>query len=240
MFKKLVILSAFVVAPLSVSAQGLPAYPFIHVNGTGSISMMPDLGAIDFEVAASDADPEVALATVNARLAEIRALLAETGIAEADVEIRDVRREIKRSESAEPLAGAIHELRSGVKITIRDLRKWKDVLAPLLAKPNLDGFMTVFDTTEREKVEMDLMAEAIKVARRKGVGMAAGFGRKLGAVRAVSSGELKNLSRSLNLAPSEFSFRGNNNRNEKNVRADLLTINVLKLAQLVDVIFRIQ
>lgn len=240
MFKKFVVLSALVLSPFAAGAQGLPTYPFIHVNGTGYMETMPDMGAIDFEIIASDADAAVALATVEERIAEIRALMEANGIPDADLEIRDVRRDIKRSESGAPFEGPIHEMRAGVKIMVRNLSKWKEVMGPLLAKPNLDGFMTVFDTTERVKVETELVAEAIKVSKRKAANMAAGIGRKLGPVTAMSTGELKNLSRAMNLIPSESGFRGTLNRNEKTSRAELLTISLLKMLQLVDVIYKIQ
>jgi len=240
MLNKFILLAALVLAPLAAGAQGLPTYPFIHVNGTGYVEAMPDMGGIDFEITASDADPALALATVEARIAEIRAIMEANGVAAEDLEIRDVRRDIKRSDGGAPLAGPIHEMRCGVKIKIRNLGKWRDVLGPLLAKPNLDGFMTGFDTTERVKVEMDLVADAIKMARRKGAGMAAGIGRKLGPVTAMSTGELKNLSRAMNLLPVENGYRASANRNEKNARDELLTITTLKMVQLVDMIFRIQ
>lgn len=240
MFKKFLILSALILSPVAASAQGLPTYPFIHVNGTGYMETMPDTGAIDFEIIASDADAAVALATVETRIAEIRAIMQANAIPDADLEIRDVRRDIKRAESGAPVAGPIHEMRAGVKIIVRNLSKWKEVMGPLLAAPNLDGFMTVFDTTERVKVEMELVADAIKMAKRKGTNMAAGIGRKLGPVTAMSTGELKNLSRAMNLIPTESGFRGTLNRNEKNNRSELLTISTLKMLQLVDVIYKIQ
>ena len=239
MFAKFILLASLVLSPIAASAQGLPAYPFIHTSGTGATKVIPDLGELNFEIAASGADPALALATVEERIVEIRALGEVTGLAPADVQVRDIRRDIKRTEAGEPLAGPVHEFRSSIKLVVRDLGKWKDVVGPLLSKPNVDGFMMAFDTTQRQAVEAELMVAAIKEARRKGANIAAGFGRKLGPVSAVSSGELKNVTRAMDLVSAEFSYRGNR-RNDPAVRPDLLTIVMLDLVQSVDVLFRIQ
>lgn len=84
---------------------------------------------------------------------------------------------------------------------------------------------------------MALMGEAIKAARHEADTIAAGFGRKVGAVSGVSNSELKNMTRAMKLAPSEYGQRGGGRR-ESPDRAELLMVNVLKLAQPVDVIFR--
>ncbi len=82
------------------------------------------------------------------------------------------------------------------------------------------------------------VGDAIKAARRKGEDIAAGFGRKLGAVGGVSVGEVKNLSRSMNLTPSEWFPRSR--EPEAPSRDALLMIVSVKLAQSVDVLFRIK
>ena len=234
MLYKALLVSLVTLLPCVVHAAELPSYPFIHVSGSGEVRVRPDLGQVDFEIVATGADPVLALQIVSTRVAEIRTLMAASGIPADDLEIRDMRQEIKKGDSAI----AVYDVRCGVKIVVRDLTKWKTLLSPLLGTPNLDGFVTSFDTTERPRVESELMKEAIGAARRKGETIAAGFGRKLGPVGGVSTGELKNLTRSMNLTPSEFSQRGRGP--EALPREDLLMVNLIKLAQGVDVIFRIK
>lgn len=234
MFKHLAIACLWVALPMTAHASGLPSYPFIHASGSGSATVMPDLGQIDFEIVAQDADPALAVRVVEERAAEIRALLQEQGVGLEAAEFRDVRKDMRTTD-----AGVLYDVRCSVKLTVRDLAKWRLVIAPLLDKPNLDGFMTVFDTSDRARIELELMQDAVKSARRKAEGMAAAFGRKLGAVNAVSSGELKNLTRAMNLAPSDAGRYSGGEQTETG-RAELLAINALKLAQPVDVIFRIR
>jgi uncharacterized protein YggE len=236
--KKIFLASLFALLPLASRAAELPAYPFIHVNGYGTAVVMPDVGTVEFEIASQDADPATALAVVQARIDDIRALMKQLGVPEADLEMRDIRREIKKTEQP---GAPVYDLRSSVKLTVRNLANWKMLVEPLLDKPNLDGFMTGFDSSEREKIEIELMGDAIKMARRKADGVAAGFGRKVGAVSGVSTGELKNLTRAMNLSPVEFNnYRGNQERRPPADRAELVTVTSIKLQQPVDVIFRIK
>ncbi|MES2902136.1 MAG: SIMPL domain-containing protein [Pseudomonadota bacterium] len=229
------VIATLALAPLAALAQGLPSYPFVHVNASAVTEVIPDSGEVDFEIAVSDADAARALATVEERLVEIRAILASAGIPDADFDIRDVRRDIKKGE---PGAAPIYDYRCGVKIVVRNLANWRSVLEPLLAKPNLDSFITAFDTTQRDKVESELMATAVKKATRKAEALAGGFGRKLGAVTALTSGELKNLTRALNLASTEF--RGSGGQQVRRDKTELLMITSIKMGQPVDVIFKLK
>ena len=223
---------------LTAQASNLPDYPFIHTSGTGAAYAVADTGTLDFEIAAFDADPAAASALVETRANEIRALAGDLAIAAADLEFRDVRKDIRKPEAGAAAGTIVYELRLGVHITVRDLGKWQALVAPLLTKPNLDGFMTEFDTSQREKIEMDLMNQALQDARRKAQLMAAGLGRQLGAANAVSNSDLKNLTRAMGLAPSDV--RSRDARRAGLDRASVLTVGILKFAQTVDVIFRIK
>lgn len=234
MLRAILIAGLCAILPFTASAADLPTYPFIHVSGAGSTYFIPDTGAIDFEISAVNADPAAAVKVVAERVAEIRTLMAEVAREGGKLEVRDVRKDIKKGESNPPL----YEVRCGVKIIVSDLTRWKAIVAPLLDKPNLDGFMAAFDSTERLRIESELMGNAVKEARRKADVIALGFGRQVGAVSAVSSGELKNLSRSMNLSPSDLFARGR--AREESARDELLSINAQKLSQGVDVIFRIK
>ena len=235
MLKTFLIYGLCALLPSFAAAAELPAYPFIHVSGSAVTYFMPDRGEIDFEVTAQDADPAAALQVVAARVAEIRTLMAGVAAEGATLDVRDMRKDIKKGE---PAAVPVYEIRGGVKILVRDLAKWKAIVTPLLLMPNLTGFMTAFDTSERHRVEAELMADAIKETRRRAEIIAAGFGRKVGLVTAVSSGELKNLTRSLNLSPADFNQRGRSR--EESAREELLSITALKMSQGVDVIFRMK
>ena len=208
-------------AHATVPASNLPDYPFIHVNGSSSDYYAPDTGQIDFEIIIVDADPAAGLALLQTRVADIR----------------DVRKDIKKPDANTPPGTVLYEIRSGARLNVRELGKWPAVAAGLLAMPNLDGFMTAFETSQRQKLETALMAEALKTAQRKAENIAAGLGRKLGPANAVSSGDLKNLTRAMGLAPADFSNR--DPRRAATERNAVLTVTLLQFGQSVDVIYRI-
>jgi uncharacterized protein len=222
--------------PLLASAQ-LPAYPFIHVTGTSSTYVVPDIGTIDFEVMASDKDPSAARTVIDTRLAEIRTLMEASGLSVDDMEVRNVRQDVRKMQGAE--TDAIYDLRCIVHIKVRTLAKWSPFASGLVGMANLDAFATAFDTTEREQVQASLCGEAIKDARSKAEGLVAGFGRKLGPVTAVTSGALKNLSAAMGLVRTDYTYQ-REERAQQVDRQNIITVTMLQLAQSVDVIFRIK
>jgi uncharacterized protein YggE len=238
MLKKIIAAAALVLISLAAQASQLPEYPFIHVSGNGWIYVPPDTGEIDFEVSAYDPAPDAARNVVEARVAEVRALVAGLGLADADVDIRDIRKEFRKPDPAQP--GVLgYDIKCSVHIKVRDLAKWKELVSPLLNMPNLAGFMIGFDTSRREQVESELTAQAIKAAQRKAEAIAAGFGRKLGPVNAVSTGDLKNMTRAMGLAAADV-FRSRSAPATSYDREGLLMITTMTLSQSVDVIFRIK
>jgi len=224
-----------VVATLPAAASPLPAYPFVHVSADASVYRVPDIGAIDFEISVAGADPQLARTTVETRIAEVRALLGAQGVPLEDMETRDVRKEQKKEA---PPDAPVYELRASVHINMRDLSKWAAVVAPLLDMPNLGSFATSFDSSLREEVEAELMANALREARRRADIIAKGARRKLGAVTAVTPAGVKNVGYSMGLVRDDFSSRRASGASV--ARSDFLAIEALKLMQPIDVVFRLE
>ena len=228
-------LMAALALPAAAQASPLPSYPFVHVSADASRYTTPNIGALDFVIVAPDADPAQARATLETRIAEVRALLQEQGIPLEDLETRDVRREPGRSAAAEQTA---QELRVSVHLIVRDLSKWRAVVAPLLDKPNLADFATSFDIVERDEFEAALMADALRDARRRAEIIARGAKRKLGAVTAVTPGGVKNVGATIGLVRADIGFT---RVRASNLEArNFLSVDALKLVQPVDVVFRLE
>lgn len=239
MFKPRLLSIVFACLPVCAVAGDLPAYPFIHATGTAYSFFLPDLGEIDFEVSAFDPAPEAATALVQTRIAQVRALLLEQGLAEAaaGIEVRDVRKEIRKGAEQDP-ASPQYLIKASVHVNVADLSTWSAVMRPLLAMPNLDAFATTFGSTQRVRLEEELMGEAVKDAQRKADAMARGFGKRVGAVAGISSEQLKNLGNAVGLVPSDRYSRANSR--ERQNPDDMLIVTSIKMAQTVDALFRIK
>jgi uncharacterized protein YggE len=235
-------------APAARAAQ-LPDYPFVHVTGSAFTAVLPDIASLDFEIVAVDADPAAGRAVLEARVAEVKALMQQLGLDPEDANVREVRQSLRQGEQSQggPTAGApLYELRCDVHINVRNITSWPALAGGLLGKPNLDGFATAFDTSTMESINDELVTQAILDARRRAEVIAAASGRRLGAVTAVTPDALKNLGTAMGLERDEFRVERNSGRGGDKLqtqeadRAQLLTIPALKLRQPVDVIFRLE
>jgi uncharacterized protein YggE len=237
MLKKIALICTIALAPVAASAQ-LPSYPFVHVTGHASGVAPADMGTIDFEILASDIDPAAARKVIEARVAEVRALVEAQGVPLDDVDIRDVRQDIRKGDAG--AANPVYDLKCGVHLNVRDLSKWQAIASGLLAKPNLDAFSTAFDISNRDEIEAQLVTAAIADARRRASVLVAGFGRKLGPVTAATPGSLKNLSTSMGLVRADFFDRNRSSNAQTVPREQILLVNSLRFEQPVDAVFRIK
>jgi uncharacterized protein YggE len=146
---------------------------------------------------------------------------------------------MRKSANPEPNAAPDYDIRSAVHIVVRDLGKWRPIMQALLAMQNVDRLSTTFGKTDRIEEERRLTAAAVKDAQRRAEAMAAGFGKKLGAVTAISSGQLRNLTGAIGLMPGDF-YKNHAGVTAQPADKDFLAIDVLKWSQTVDMVFRIR
>lgn len=210
-------------------AADLPAYPFIHVTAAADLHVMPDTGEIDFEIVTTDADLDAAWKLVHERLTASRALLAEQGVKVEDISVQDVlRRPLKEGERVTAI-----ETRAAVHATVRDLNGWTALIQSLMGLPNVEALAVAFSRSDADRIEAELVSQALGAARVKAQNIARGIGAKLGPAGGVALAPLKNLSNAMGLAsdapryPSVSSPR------------DPQLVGVQKFVQGVDVIYRI-
>ncbi len=239
MLKKIVLMAFSFCFCISGFASQLPDYPFIHATGMAYARFAPDVGELTFDVKASGADAEAALAVAVERLTEVKSLLAQQGVPDTEISIRDLRKEVKKEAENPTSSGQINELSYSVYIKIRDLTKWQSILSPLLKLNNIDKIEATFDSTTRDKIELDLSIEAAKDAQRKAIGMVSAYGKHLGPVMAMSESKLKSLTAAIGLVSESSSSRTEIDRRQA-VGIDLFVIPPLKLQASIDVIFKIK
>jgi uncharacterized protein YggE len=192
-------------------AADLPAYPFIHVTAAADLHVMPDTGEIDFDIVSTDADLDSAWKLVHERLTASRALLAAQGVKVEDVSVQDVLRRPFRSRTVACTA----------------------LIQSLMGLPNVESLAVAFSRSDADKIEAELVNQALGAARVKAQNIAFGIGAKLGPAGGVALAPLKNLANAMGLAsdapryPSVLSPR------------DPQLVGVQKFVQGVDVIYRI-
>jgi len=221
--------SAALLQAAPADAADLPAYPFIHVTAAADLHVMPDTGEIDFDIVSTDADLEAAWKLVHERLTASRALLAAQGVKIEDISVQDVlRRPLKEGERVTAI-----ETRAAVHATVRDLNGWTALIQSLMGLPNVESLAVAFSRSDADKIEAELVNQALGAARVKAQNIALGIGAKLGPAGGVALAPLKNLSNAMGLAsdapryPSVSSPR------------DPQLVGVQKFVQGVDVIYRI-
>jgi uncharacterized protein YggE len=210
-------------------AADLPAYSFIHVTAAADLHVMPDTGEIDFEIVSTDADLEVAWKLVHERLTASRALLAAQGVKVEDISVQDVlRRPLKEGERVTAI-----ETRAAVHATVRDLNGWTALIQSLMGLPNVESLAVAFSRSDADKIEAELVNQALNAARVKALNIARGLGTKLGPAGGVALAPLKNLANAMGLASDAPRYPS------VSPPGDPLLVGVQKFVQGVDVIYRI-
>lgn len=232
MFKTLAALLAALSLALTAPclAADLPNHPFIHVEGSSVLHVMPDTGEIDFEIVSSDPDAEAAWKQVAQQLEAAKALLARQNIAAQDVSVQDILRKPRKSGDG---GAPVVDTRCAVHVTVRDLSAWTALVQALIAVKQVESFAVSFSHSEREKIEAELVTQALASARAKAQNIARGIGARLGQANGVALAPLRNLTYSMGLASD------GQRRSPPPENLDPGLIGVQKFAQDVHVLYRI-
>lgn len=234
MFKRLAA-TLLLAAALPGLAADLPTHPFIHVGASASLGVLPDTGEIDFEIVSAEADATAAWQQVTQQLEASRALFAGHGIAPQDVSVQDILRRPRKTEVAGDAPPQM-DTRVAVNVTVRDLASWSAMVKALMAMQNIESLAVAFSRSDRDRIEAELVTQALANARTKAQNMARGIGAKLGPATGVSLGALKNLSNAMGMA-TEPNGRYADGGGEQ--PRDLSLVAAMTMVQGVDVIYRI-
>lgn len=106
---------------------------------------------------------------------------------------------------------------------------------------NLESLAVSFNRSDRDQVESDLLAQALRNAKRKAQDVARGIGAKLGPASGVSTTALRNLSHAMGMASDPYGRNRGDRLGERRSppTADMALVQAMRLAQGVDVIYRI-
>ncbi|SFC31210.1 SIMPL domain-containing protein [Massilia yuzhufengensis] len=236
MLKRFAALALLAATALPGMAADLPTHPFIHVNASSELRMMPDTGEIDIDIVSLDPDPDASWKVVTERLDAARALFAQHGVAVDDVFVQDIVRRARKVDKLAEGEPVPMETRVAVHATVRNLGPWTDMLRSLLAMKDIESLAVAFSRSDREQIEADLVTQALVAAKAKAQNIARGIGARLGPVTGVALTPLKNLSNAMGMA-TEPSTRYTGGRTVD--VPDKALVQAMRLAQSADVIYRI-
>jgi uncharacterized protein len=182
------LLAMATLAAATAVASPVPDYPFIYAEGSATRELPPDIATLTASVSVRNATSEGAVAGVQAAAAKVLALLAKSGIRDADINAAQISKsqQMRYDEATRRNVPDGYEASRSFAITVRDLARYPQLLTALLAMPGVNGGGGNFDRSDRAKVAAELVGEAADAARRNGELMANGLHRKLGPVRAIA------------------------------------------------------
>jgi hypothetical protein len=129
------------------------------------------------------------------------------------------------------------ETRVALHVTVRDIGQWTPLLRALLVMKDLESLAVSFNRSDRDKVEADLVTQALAMTKLKAHNIARSVGSKLGPATGVSLAPLKNLSNAMGMA-SDPNGRYDGGRRGP-AKTDLALVQAMRLVQAADVIYRI-
>lgn len=237
MFKRFAALLFMAASALPGMAADLPNHPFIHVSASAEFHVMPDIGEIDIDIVSLEPDADAAWKLVNERLEASRALFAQHGVAVEDVFVQDIVRRPRKIEVLPEGQPVPMETRVALHLTVRDLGQWTPLLRALLVMKDLESLAVAFNRSDRDKIEADLVTQALATAKSKAQNIARGVGARLGPATGVALEPLKNLSNSMGMSSDPNGRHIGDRRGAP--RGDMALVQAMRLMQAANVIYRI-
>lgn len=172
-------------------ADGLPTGPYIQVSGHGEEHVAPDMLRLSLTLEKTSMDAAAARADVEARATKVLALVRKLGVADKDIKAPAVTVEPQYewrsgpgSDGKQVLVGQ-HVVRS-IMLTLRDISRYGALADGLFAAgvTRLDGVAP--DTSERDKLQQQALADAVADAHVRAAALASGAGVTLGPVFSIA------------------------------------------------------
>lgn len=190
-FAVLIVLVSF-----TLSEAQLPDFPFVYAEGKAELELPPNIATVSFLIREFDEDSEDAMRVVTERSAELLAFLGELKIQDKDIRAYEITKSAEREMGREYASLRIlgYDVHRSVKVTLRNLTKYEQLVKKLLSMNNIERVDSNFDRTDREKIKEDLITKACQNAREQAKLLAMGSGVQLGNVYAVSQENFQSLS----------------------------------------------
>lgn len=228
----------FTLISINAEAGTLPAYPFIHVNGSATITLPANIAEMDFELTSFESSADETLTLLNTQSGEVLEFLSACQIVAADIEAHDTRKLVSSNEmQANDQRLQRHRLIRTFHIYVRNLEQWNAMTQFLLSRPYLGNFSARFGRSDYAQIERQLTSMAAENARERAKELAGGFFVKLVGPTAVSEQALSRIDSELGLDGARIA-QTNASANDKPTMSDLSLPGALMYKKTVNVIFR--
>lgn len=175
-------------AATAPAAMQNPPSRTISVNGTGSVTITPDIAYITIGVHTEGADVSEALASNTQQAKTVSDALTALGVDAKDIQTTAFN--VYPMQQYGP-NGEMLDLKyvvdNSVYITVRDLNKMGEILSTVVGSGanNISGIQ--FDVADRSKAETEARQKAVNDARAQAEELAAAAGAKLGKIQFLSA-----------------------------------------------------
>lgn len=185
---KAFLLLLFIAFSMESYASSLPDFPFVTVTGESVRKVTPDKVKLGFYVTTFDQESSKAQETLNLTANKVVALFNKYEVPINNVTSFEINKRAKRSRDKDynDLAILGYEFTQQFEVVIYSLSKYSDIANELLDLNNVENIESQFDSSIREKIEIELIKEAAQKAKFKSEQMAAGLGVELGSVFAFN------------------------------------------------------
>ncbi|MCT6700483.1 SIMPL domain-containing protein [Rheinheimera sp. 4Y26] len=184
----LIWLSLLFCTSLPVSANSLPDFPFVVASGSAERSVKPDTATISIRLLAFHQDSAVALQQVSESSSKLTTILQQLKIPLSALEASDLEKDVKRQrgDNYEDLQILGYEVARSFTLKLRGLEQYPELAAELVALNHLSSLSAEFDSSQRIKLEAELVTAAAKDAATQAERMAQSLGNKIHSVYAMS------------------------------------------------------
>ena len=230
----------FAVLPLAAQANSLPAYPFIHANGTATISVPANMAELDFELRVLTPDAAESLDLLNTESRQVMDFLSSRQFVSTDIEFYDVKKIVSEDEGRNTDKSAQrHRLVRNFHVYVRDLSLWESMITSLLANNSLGNFSARFGRNDYKDLQRQLTIKAAEDARERAQEMATSFSVKLLGPAAISEQSLSRIDSELGLDGAKL-IPALPNTADKPTMTEFSVPQALMYKKTVNVIYRIK
>jgi uncharacterized protein len=184
----LLVLAVFLSAcGAAVAAPGQPASRTLSVNGTGQVSLKPDIAYINMGVHTELPSASDAVAQNTADTQKLIDALKAAGIADAD--IRTSNFSIWQNQKYDPQSGqpngTVYAVDNTVYVTVRDLAKLGNLLDAAVRAGANNVNSIQFDVADKTKALSDARKAAVEAAKKQAAELADAAGVTLGSIQSL-------------------------------------------------------